>query len=125
MFEKVLNENILIHMKKQREKKLFNLKSQIASIDSKLGEQNNNGMHLKKNISALNANMDIENIHNPNSNTNRNSQKRSSQKNSASPRNYLHTPNSNLPNENSNIAQNSADNYNNNGEIIEENENLN
>jgi hypothetical protein len=30
----------------------------------------------------------------------------------------------NVPNENSNIAQNSADNYNNNGEIIEENENL-
>lgn len=129
VFEKVLNENILIHMKKQREKKLYIIKSQIASVDGKSTQESR-----QKNISAFNTKLDMEKIensfnNNTNSNTNRNSQKGLSQKNVASPRNVLRTPNSNLPNENFNIAINNNENnlnnnLNSNGEIIEEKENF-
>jgi len=48
IFDKVLNENILIHMKKQRERKILsNMKSSIASLDIMNNFQNMDNISLK------------------------------------------------------------------------------
>jgi len=125
VYEKVLNENILIHMKKQREKKNNILKGSYSEADNKIDD---------------NYSSNYNNTNNKNNNT-RNLVKGYSLKYINSPQTRQRTPNSNLhfansPNENFKIALSSENSNNNNNiknnfntytknnshEIIEENE---